>query len=62
MLLLFKVDQFEAELETLSAGTKKKKWKSEDNARQEECQVWDPSFCIRFGLDYSLCEIWNSTF
>ena len=32
------MDQLEAELETLSAGTKKKK-RSEDNARQEECQV-----------------------
>lgn len=38
--LNIQVDQFEAELETLNAGTKKKKWKSEDNARQEECQIW----------------------
>lgn len=37
--LNIQVDQFEAELETLSAGTKKKK-RSEDNARQEECQSW----------------------
>ena len=33
------MDQFEAEVELLSAGSKKKKTRSEDNARQEECQV-----------------------
>jgi len=38
--LNIQVDQFEAEVELLSAGSKKKKTRSEDNARQEECQNW----------------------
>jgi len=38
--LNIQVDQFEAEVETLNVGGKKKKGRSEDNARLEECQVW----------------------
>jgi hypothetical protein len=34
-----KVDQFEAEIESLQAGGKKKKGKGDDNARLDECQV-----------------------
>ena len=33
------MDQFEAEMETLNCGGKKKKGRNEDNARVEECQV-----------------------
>jgi len=38
--LNIQVDQFEAEIETLNVGGKKKKGRNEDNARLEECQVW----------------------
>ena len=37
--LNLQVDQFEAEIEGLSGGGKKKKGKNEDNERKEECQV-----------------------
>ena len=40
--LNIQVDQFEAEIETLSAGGKKGKKKNDDAERREECQVsWD---------------------
>jgi len=38
--LNIQVDQFEAEIESLQGGGKKRKGKSDDAARQEECQVW----------------------
>jgi len=38
--LNIQVDQFEAEMETLNCGGKKKKGRNEDNARVEECQIW----------------------
>jgi len=39
--LNIQVDQFEAEIESLQGGGRKKgKGKSDDTARQEECQVW----------------------
>jgi len=38
--LNIQVDQFEAEMETLQGGGKKKRGKSDDAARSEECQVW----------------------
>ena len=37
--LNIQVDQFEAEIETLSTGGKKKKGKNDDSERREECQV-----------------------
>ena len=37
--LNIQVDQFEAEIETLSAGGKKGKKKTDDALRREECQV-----------------------
>ena len=37
--LNIQVDQFEAEIETLSAGGKKGKKKNDDAERREECQV-----------------------
>merc|ERR1719244_95842 len=37
--LNIQVDQFEAEIETLNCGGKKKK-RNDDNARLEECQMW----------------------
>ena len=39
--LNIQVDQFEAEIETLSAGGKKGKKKNDDAERREECQVTD---------------------
>jgi len=38
--LNIQVDQFEAEIETLSAGGKKGKKKTDDALRREECQLW----------------------
>jgi len=38
--LNIQVDQFEAEIETLSTGGKKKKGKNDDSERREECQMW----------------------
>jgi len=38
--LNIQVDQFEAEIESLQGGGKKKKSKSDDAARQDECQMW----------------------
>jgi len=38
--LNIQVDQFEAAIESLQGGGKKRKGKSDDAARQEECQVW----------------------
>jgi len=38
--LNIQVDQFEAEIETLSAGGKKGKKKNDDAERREECQSW----------------------
>jgi len=38
--LNIQVDQFEAEIESLQGGGKKKKSKSDDAARQDECQTW----------------------
>lgn len=38
--LNIQVDQFEAEMESLQGGGKKRKGKSDDAARSEECQVW----------------------
>merc|ERR1712142_184019 len=38
--LNIQVDQFEAEIESLQGGGKKRKGKSDDAARQEECQGW----------------------
>ena len=37
--LNIQVDQFEAEIESLSGGGKKKKGKNENEERKEECQV-----------------------
>jgi len=38
--LNIQVDQFEAEIESLSIGGKKKKGKNEAEERKEECQMW----------------------
>ncbi|XP_023327096.1 CCR4-NOT transcription complex subunit 3 isoform X2 [Eurytemora carolleeae] len=38
--LNIQVDQFEAEIESLNCGGKRKKGRNEDNARLEECQMW----------------------
>jgi len=38
--LNIQVDQFEAEIESLSGGGKKKKGKNENEERKEECQMW----------------------
>ena len=43
--LNIQVDQFEAEIETLSAGGKKGKKKNDDAERREECQV-EIQFCL----------------
>ena len=45
--LNIQVDQFEAEIETLSAGGKKGKKKNDDAERREECQVEEHNVCLR---------------
>ena len=45
--LNIQVDQFEAEIESLQGGGKKRKGKSDDAARQEECQVGESFHCFK---------------
>ena len=62
--LNIQVDQFEAEIESLSGGSKKRKGKSEDAARQEECQVpvqhSDTSQCSAFKFNFTASLPWSS--
>ena len=52
--LNIQVDQFEAEIETLSAGGKKGKKKNDDAERREECQVRGAAFGKQFSSTLQL--------
>ena len=56
--LNIQVDQFEAEIETLSAGGKKGKKKNDDAERREECQVRKDFINIANSIS-SLCFIYS---